>query len=158
MILNTKLSEKDMNSSDLETPGKQENTVLCLDSGLIGFPDFSRAEMVYRQDELPFLHLRELAEDGIEFIVLEPYGFFSDYQVEINDEDLKALAIEDSSEVHLFNIVTLSAESNASTVNLVAPIVFNKRTLQGKQVIIGNANMYSSAHPVIQVTCSQKIE
>jgi flagellar assembly factor FliW len=47
----------------------------------------------------------------------------------------------------LFNIVTLRGPSRA-TLNLKGPIVINRHTHMGKQVILANASNYSVEHPL----------
>ena len=47
----------------------------------------------------------------------------------------------------LFNIVTLRG-SDPATINLKGPIVINRHTMIGKQVIPNNAAAYSLHHPL----------
>ena len=47
----------------------------------------------------------------------------------------------------LLSIVTI-AENQPPTVNLKGPIVLNRHTRTGKQVIIANAAAYSVQHPL----------
>lgn len=139
-------------SNHVEKPMEwpNEDQILSLPFGLIGFPKMNEIEIVYSKEELPFLRMRQVkSEDKLEFLILEPYGLFPDYKVEISAEDIERLEIKSEKDVYLLNIVTVSSTDSQNTkitVNLVAPIVFNKKTLAGKQVIITNYKEYSSSH------------
>ena len=47
----------------------------------------------------------------------------------------------------IYNIVTLRANGRA-TMNLKGPVVLNRYTLTGKQVVITNAAQYALQHPL----------
>lgn len=120
---------------------------LNLPFGIIGFKEFKKAEIVFSEEELPFLRLREPGEEGLEFLVMEPYGMIPNYTLEIGDEDLRDLNIESQKDVHLLNIVTVHGDQRSRvTVNLIAPIVINKKTLQAKQVIVSNFHKYTAKY------------
>ena len=46
----------------------------------------------------------------------------------------------------IYNIVTLRGEQ--ATINLKGPIVINRFTLRGKQVVLQNASRWSVRHPL----------
>ena len=122
-------------------------TILSLPYGIVGMSDIKEVQVVYGQEELPFMRMQETKEDGLEFFVLEPNGVIPDYSLEIRDEDLELLGIESEKDVYLLNIVTVhKCNTNKVTVNLIAPLVFNKKTLEGRQVIIGNFQDYSDSY------------
>lgn len=118
--------------------------------GIIGFPAFQHAELIYMKDEFPFLRLSHLVKGkgaALEFMVLEPYGVYPEYKVDIAQQDLDFLEIKSPKDVHLLNVVSIRPGKNAQVVvNLIAPIVINKRTLRGKQVVIRNYKSYSAEH------------
>lgn len=123
----------------------------CIDLplGLIGFPNLKKLKITAHKEEAPFLHLKEAEKEEIEFIALEPYGIFKDYKVEILDPDLDFLNIKSADEVYILNIVSLQEDaSQKATVNLVGPIIINRTSLIGKQIVIGNYKDYSSNHPL----------
>jgi len=91
--------------------------------------------------------LREEQEDGLAFVVLEPGGVLPDYSVEIADADIKVLGITGPEDTMILNIVTLLPEQASKiSLNLVGPIIVNRKTLVGKQCIINNHEDYSARH------------
>jgi flagellar assembly factor FliW len=71
----------------------------------------------------------------------------ADYQPDLPQADVDFLGIEDPDDVSLLNIVTLHP-SGTATVNLKGPIIVNRHTLIGKQVVLANASEYSVEHPL----------
>lgn len=123
--------------------------------GIVGFPAFQHAELVYKKEELPFLRLSHLVKGkgaALEFLVLEPYGIYPDYKVQIAQQDLDFLEIKSPKETYLLNVVTVrpGKKGNNVIVNLVAPILINKRTMRGKQIMIMNYKQYSAEHVLYQ--------
>ena len=62
------------------------------------------------------------------------------------------LGLEEATDAILLNIVTVRGPQRA-TINLKGPIVINRHTRMGKQVIIANAADYSVQHslPVAEI-------
>jgi flagellar assembly factor FliW len=81
------------------------------------------------------------------FLVAPPARLVPDYRPDISDDDATFLEITDPSDAVVLNIVTLR-NGDRPTVNLKGPVVINRRTLVGKQVIPNNASKYSLHHPL----------
>ena len=132
---------------EFEAPASNEIT---LPNGLIGFSQYTRAELLYMPDHLPFLWMRLHGPDTIHFIVMEPGGLIADYEPEIFDEDAIQLGIDNPSEAMVLNIVTLRQQQPIdASVNLVGPIIVNRRTRIGRQLVISNYSRYSAHHALI---------
>lgn len=76
-----------------------------------------------------------------------PLLVVSDYRPDISNEDAEYLGLNDPADALVVNIVTLRGKSGA-TVNLKGPIVINRHTLVGKQVIPNNAAKFALNHPL----------
>jgi len=125
------------------TVSRADAHVVHLLDGLIGLPQLKEMEIVYSEEQLPFLWLNELAEDPITFAVVEPGSVIEDYTFEIDDEDANQLGIQTGDDILVLNITTLYAgETPEATINLAAPIVINRRTRIGKQVILEDLDRY----------------
>src|SRR5690606_5156352 len=98
-----------------------------------------------RPDEEPFMWFQMLDGAKQSFLVISPQFVLPEYQPDISDDDAAFLALTDPQDALLLNIVTLRANGQA-TVNLKGPIVINRRTLIGKQVIPNNAAKYPLNH------------
>lgn len=127
-----------------------------LPAGLIGFADVHRVELIYNPDELPFMWLRAVENHALNFIVVEPQGLVPGYTIEMSDDDAALLGVNQVADTLLFNIVNLRAEfPDAATVNLIGPIVVNRHTRVGRQIVITNFLEYSARHPLLAVAASR---
>ena len=139
--------DEDSNIPDI-TSVEHRNRI-SLPQGLFGFPEIREMELVFDQEELPFMWLREDKKDGLAFIVIEPGGIIPDYSVEITDADVGLLGVSGHEDTMILNIVTLSPDqSGVISLNLVGPIIVNRTKLIGKQCIINNHEAYSSRHVI----------
>lgn len=124
---------------------------VSLPLGLVGLPDYHSFEMHADPDQVPFQWMRLNGPDPIDFVVIEPAGIIPDYEIELFDEDAEFLEIRSSSDVTIYNIVTVRPGVNATaTVNLTAPVIVNKRTRRAKQCILENYQRYSAFHPLVE--------
>lgn len=139
----------DANLADLEPIHANSFT---LPQGLIGFANYTRAEMLYLPDHLPFLWMKlHSPTDSVHFIVIEPAGLVQGYEPELFDEDAAALELADPAEAMVLNIVSLQNQRPIeATVNLVGPIIVNRRTRIGRQLVVSNYFRYSAHHPLVE--------
>jgi flagellar assembly factor FliW len=135
--------------TDLDTPPAN---MLELPQGLIGFTHYKRAELLYLPDHLPFLWMKLISDaDQLHFIVIEPGGIIPGYEPEIFDEDAEQLGIRTPAEAMILNIVTLKKQTPVeATANLIGPLVVNRRTRIGRQLVISNYSRYSAHHALVE--------
>lgn len=127
-----------------------------LPQGLIGFKDYRRAELLYLPDHLPFLWMKLHGQDEpVHFIVIEPGELIPDYELEIFDEDAAGLDLCHASEAMILNIVTLRQQDPIeATVNLIGPILVNRRTRSARQLVLANYARYSAHHLLVDNTAA----
>jgi flagellar assembly factor FliW len=135
--------------TDLDAPSSNSFT---LPSGLIGFEQYKTAELLYQTDHLPFLWLKLIGpSDSLHFVVIEPGGIISDYEPELFEDHAMTLDLNNPAEAMILNIVTLKRQTPLeATVNLVGPIVINRRTRVGRQLVISNYSRYSAHHSLVE--------
>lgn len=123
-------------------------TVIHLPSGLLGFERFKKFTLQSDHGEEPFYWFKAVEDPTLCFLTVCPFDAVPDYEPDISMEDVRFLGIECPEDVFLLNIVTLR-RNGRSTVNLKGPIVINRFSLIGKQVVISNAADYSLQHPLL---------
>jgi flagellar assembly factor FliW len=121
--------------------------------GIPGFDHIKKYLLLVNPAEKPFAWLRVTDDSPLAFVVVDPFVVLPDYAPDIPEADVKFLDLKEANDALLLNIVTLHGP-NRATVNLKGPIVINRHTHTGKQVIIANANNYSVEHdlPVAAAT------
>lgn len=133
---------------EAETPATTlPDNQVWLPAGILGFEQFKDYMLLANPAELPFAWLRVTESASLAFVVVNPFMVMPDYAPDIPDTDAEFLGLKDPNDALLFNIVTLHGQ-NRATVNLKGPIVINRHTRTGKQVIIANASNYSVEHPL----------
>jgi flagellar assembly factor FliW len=135
--------------TDIDTPPANE---ILLPHGIIGFGSYKRAELLYLPDHLPFLWMKLHGPiDHIHFIVIEPGGIVPGYEPEIFDEDADGLDLRNAGEAMVLNVVTLKRQNPVeATANLIGPIIVNRRTRLGRQLVISNYSRYSAHHALVE--------
>ena len=139
----------DINLGDFDAP---DSNFFSLPQGLIGFPAYNRAELLYQPSQLPFIWMKlHGSSDSIYFIVTEPAGVVPDYDPELFEQDAACLGITSSADALVLNIVSLKNQSPIdATVNLLGPIIVNRRTRIGRQLVISNYSRYSAQYPLME--------
>lgn len=150
------LSDPASNSNPAQPPATNR---FELPLGIIGFKEYNRAELLYIPDHLPFLWLKlHHGTESVHFIVIEPGGLVPDYTPELFDADAEALDLQDPSEAMLLNIVTLRQHNPLdATINLIGPIVVNRRTRVGRQLVISNYSRYSAHWALVDQAATSQV-
>jgi flagellar assembly factor FliW len=130
-----------------ERRATSDNSVIQLPYGLLGFERVKKYVLLTRPEEEPFMWFQMVGEIKRAFLVVPPHFVLADYRPDLSELDVAFLELNDPSEAFILNIVTLRGHGE-TTVNLKGPIVINRRTLIGKQVIPVNAAEYAIRHPL----------
>ncbi|HEX3719252.1 MAG TPA: flagellar assembly protein FliW [Verrucomicrobiae bacterium] len=139
-----------MNTLELmepETHATKTKEVIQLPLGILGFERVKNYVLLAKPNEEPFLWFQMLEDVKRAFLVIPPHHVLSNYQPDISEQDVEFLDLINPAEALVLNIVTLRGAMKG-TVNLRGPIVINRRTLIGKQVIPANAAQYAIQHPL----------
>jgi flagellar assembly factor FliW len=116
-------------------------------TGLLGFEQIKDYVLTSNPGEEPFAWLHVEDNSALAFVVLDPFMVLPDYKPDIPQADVDLLGLESASDALLLGIVTVTGDA-PPTINLKGPIVINRHTRTGKQVIIANAASYSVKQPL----------
>ncbi len=137
-----------MNVIDTREPAPVCTDRIQIPSGLLGLEHIKEYELIENPDDDPFKWLQSSEAPHISFLLVSPFLVRRDYQPDISDNDFESLGLRQSEDALVFNIVTVRG-NNPATVNLKGPIVINRRTRVGRQVVLNNASEYSVRHPIL---------
>ena len=93
------------------------------------------------EEEAVLAHLVSVKEDEVHFILLRPEVYFLEYlkEIDVDEESIKGLNISADNPVDVWVILTLNRQDmTKTTVNLRAPILFNRVDRIGMQVIFND--------------------
>jgi flagellar assembly factor FliW len=130
-----------------EKPSLKAQSTIQLPLGLLGFERVKNYLLLANPDEQPFLWLQMMDTPKKAFLVVSPFLAVPDYRPDVSEADVQFLGLERPTDALVLNICTLRA-GETPTINLKGPLVFNRHTLIGKQVIPDNAMEYSLRHPL----------
>ncbi len=141
------------------TPSFEPGTRIQLPGGMVGLPEATEFELVATEESLPIMWLRSTGGERLNFPVVEPGPFVPHYELELNDADAEFLGTPSSAEAPLvLTVLTVKSQvPQKATINLIGPIVINRHTLVGKQVLLANYERYSVEHPVIDETVPAEV-
>ncbi|MBN6206874.1 flagellar assembly protein FliW [Ralstonia pickettii] len=125
----------------------QETKIIHFPKGLPGFPDETDFIILDLPDNTAFQLLQSTKTSALAFVITNPYLFYQDYTLRLNDDLIELLEIKTQEDVAVYSIVTLKNPFLKSTINLRAPIIINSSLLLGKQYILNDSN-YSSRAPL----------
>jgi len=111
-----------------------ERQVLSLPWGLLGFEDLHSWALLDAAQP-PFYWLQSLERPEIAFVLIDPRHFRPDYEPGAEPAELAGLELASDEERLVFAIVTIPAQSSRMSANLQGPLVINRRTRVGRQVV-----------------------
>lgn len=111
---------------------------------LLGFETVSKMELT-KIDEV-FMRLETIGE-GPSFTLINPF-VLREYSFDIPSSLQALMEINPQSNLLIYTIMILQTPIENSTVNFVAPLIFNTDNQTMAQIIIDNRNDFSIAEPV----------
>ena len=121
--------------------------IITLPKGLIGFPTAKRFALLEYKPGHPFRWLQSLDDPSLAFLVMDPLGFFPDYEVELTDEDARSLKLKDPKDALVLTTISVRQSPLTLTTNLLGPVVIGLKTRKAMQVVL-DADRYSTRHPL----------
>jgi flagellar assembly factor FliW len=120
----------------------EENKAITFATGPLGFESMTKW-VIIENGLLGWL--QSIDDPELAFVVANPFEFYTDYQFEVNDQELQMLRAGNPSDLTVLSIVSVPPQVENMTINLLAPIVINHQVNTAKQVILNN-NRYSVRH------------
>ena len=111
-----------------------ESQLYEIPQGLFGFENFTKYAML-EAEQKPFFWLQSTEDKNLAFLLIDPFIFCKDYELDIDDESLKSIGIESPADVQVMAIVTVPSDGSPITANLQGPVIFNRKSNKCIQVI-----------------------
>jgi len=113
------------------------NEIIIFENGLYGFEGKQEFILVNLEDpDFPFNWLQSIDDENLSFVLTSPFLFVNDYEFDLSDNVTNELEIKNHEDVLILNTVVLNEKLEKSTMNLQAPIVINRNTNKGRQIIL----------------------
>lgn len=109
-------------------------------SPILGYEDEKEFILIEHKENSSFKWFQSLKTPDLAFVVTLAGLFGIDYSYELPEDIQEKLGIIDADEVLTLNVVVIPHNNpRASTINLLAPLIFNIKNRQGAQVILQNS-------------------
>ena len=115
--------------------------------GLYGFEDF-KDYILMDAEHQPFFWLQSTEDKNTAFVLINPFLFRPDYEVNIANEDMSEIGITSPEKALIFTIVTIPPDGSPMTANLQGPIVINRDNMTGLQAILSDVR-WKTRHDII---------
>ncbi|WP_083676185.1 flagellar assembly protein FliW [Paenibacillus sp. FSL H8-0548] len=125
--------------------------------GIPGFENLQQFVMTEVEGDLPMKLLKPVNHNEISFLIASPFYFRADYEWDLPQSVMDELEIADETDVEIWSILTIPADPKEATLNLLAPLVFNKTKRLGKQHIIHNSS-FSARAPLFEVSIGSSLQ
>lgn len=131
-----------------------ERQLLSFRDGLIGFDKFTEFALLDAPQK-PYFYLQSVELTELNFILLDPFLFRPDYEVEIPDQLAASLGMENPDDALILVIVTV-ATGGSITANLMGPLVICRSTRRGTQAVLADPRWQIKHDVMAELAASRK--
>lgn len=114
-----------------------ERQKITFPQGILGFEDL-KDYVMFDAAQPPFYWLQSVDRVEIAFVLIDPAIFRPDYSPDVDPEELSEIGIQSASDMIVFAIVTIPADSKLMTANLQGPVIINRQTRVARQLVSPN--------------------
>ncbi|MDD4699515.1 MAG: flagellar assembly protein FliW [Oscillospiraceae bacterium] len=123
-----------------DTNFQESSNILTFTTGILGFEDIHEYELLFTEDDSPFLFIQAYGYEHPCFVACDPVAFVPDYSVNYTDEILTELKADSKDDLRCLAITTMSDKITDITMNLKSPIVLNIKNNLAKQFVLDVLN------------------
>jgi flagellar assembly factor FliW len=138
----------DIESTRFGRMSVDDERIITVPKGLLGFPNHTRFALIQTSDENYFFWLQSIDEPNLAFVVTDPSIFFKDYDVPIREETQAELQLSDLGHAQVF--VICNKVDEWLTGNLLGPIVVNAANRTGQQVVL-TEKKWTTRQPLLKL-------
>ena len=126
----------------------EEEDILFLPKGILGFSQLSKYVIVEKSEYDPFKWFQSVEDPDVAFVIVDPTLFFPNYKLEVNEKELEELNFQQMKELISYVIVTVSPDSSQMSADLLGPVVINSKKKIAKQVVM-SSGLYTTKHYIL---------
>ena len=119
------------------------NETACFEmtSPILGYENEKQFVIIEHKEDSSFKWLQSTTDPKLAFVITMAGFFGIDYTFELPEKTQEELDINDADDILVFNIVVIPHENpRASTINLLAPIIFNIKNQKAAQTVLTGSN------------------
>ncbi|MDR6553606.1 flagellar assembly protein FliW [Paenibacillus qinlingensis] len=128
----------------------EEEDIITFIQGIPGFEDLHKYLIIESNDHEAIVYLQSIEDSLLHFAMLNPFYVYMQYEFELEEADREELAIQAEEDVAVWSLVTMHEDVGQTTINLLAPIILNKKGKKAKQVVLHKSE-YRTKHRLIEL-------
>ena len=119
----------------------EERDVIYFQKGIPGFEELKKFIIFPVEDNDVFSVFHSIEKEDMGIIVTSPFNIEKNYEIQLEEEQIKSLKLQEEKDTLVLNTVTLSSNIDKITANIKEKI--------GEQIII-NSDKYKVKHPLFK--------
>lgn len=128
----------------------EENKIFNFVLPIIGFDNLEKFVILDPNKETFFKWLQSIEDPALAFPIISVSSLNYDYTIDLPDNVVNALKIESIENVLVMNITSIPQDNpQGTTINLLAPIIFNVATQLAGQVVLSGSG-YDISYPMFK--------
>jgi flagellar assembly factor FliW len=125
----------DIQTKAMGTVTVSDKQLLFFPEGLFGFEEIHNYALL-EAEQKPFMWLQSIEKPELAFLLIDPFLFRFDYELDVDDITLGDIGVSSPSDVYVLAIITIPPEGAPITANLRGPLVINKNNNNAIQTIL----------------------
>jgi len=116
--------------------------------GILAFEHLHEYAILSRKEDSPFRFLQSVDDVDVTFAIMSPYQVRYDYRFCVPVRQVDDPGAGGNGRFEIYCIVTVPEDVAGATINLQAPLIIDRRTRCGKQVVLTDG-MYTTRHNLL---------
>jgi len=130
----------------------EEEKIITMPFGMLGFPDVKRFVMLQHKEDSPFFWYQSVDDPMLAFVIMRPFLFKPDYNVDVENvlKEMSWNEEEKQNTLELYVVVNIpKGAPDKMTANLIGPILINNKIHQAVQMVISDSP-YTHKFPLVR--------
>lgn len=130
----------------------EEEKIITMPFGMLGFPDVKRFVMLQHKEDSPFFWYQSVDDPMLAFVIMSPFLFKPDYNVDVENvlKEMSWNEEEKQNTLELYVVVNIpKGAPDKMTANLIGPILINNKIHQAVQMVISDSP-YTHKFPLVR--------
>ncbi len=128
----------------------EENRIFEFALPIIGFNELKKFVILDLNKDSLFKWLQSIEDPSLAFPLVSMFSMNADYSIDIPDDVVEKLKITNVEDLLVMNIASIPQnEPHNTTINLLAPIIFNLAELLAGQIILSGSG-YDISFPLFK--------
>lgn len=135
----------------------RDTQIITMPEGFYGFENFTQFALL-DSEQPPFFWMQSMEDKTLAFIVIDPFLFRPDYELDIDDNTLSKIEASSPENILVFALVTIPQDGSPITANLQGPLVINKQNKKGLQVVVPGEQWKTKHDIIAEMNVHRKVD